>query len=260
MNHKGEKTLAPEREKIIRSLLRERRVVRVEELCEELHASPATVRRDLAEMEKKGVLRRVHGGAVSVDSRLEEPLAFDDKTTIAAREKRRIAKAALAFIQPNDTIYLDGGSTTLELARLLRDRNDITLVTNSLRAAVELSGGGPRLILVGGELRRQAQTIVGTLTAETINTLHFDRAIMGTIGMTMKEGLTTTDPGEAFTKKQAMSQAGEVILLAHSEKIGGISFAHFGGVDCADHLITDKGIPEPFKKQLQKMDIKVTVV
>ncbi|MCF7847448.1 MAG: DeoR/GlpR family DNA-binding transcription regulator [Kiritimatiellales bacterium] len=260
MRSRTEKTLAPEREKIIRTLLRERRVVRVEELCKELHASPATVRRDLADMEKKGVLRRVHGGAVSVESRLEEPLAFDDKTAIAAREKRRIAKAALALIQPNDTIYLDGGSTTLDLARLLKDRTDITLVTNSLRAAAELSGGGPRLILVGGELRRQAQTIVGTLTAETIKTLHFDKAIMGTIGMTLKEGLTTTDPGEAFTKQQAMSQAGEVILLAHSEKIGGISFAHFGDVDCADHLITDKGIPEPFKKQLQKMNIKVTVV
>jgi len=260
MGDKNEKTLAPAREKIIRALLRERRVVRVEELCRELNASPATVRRDLANMEKKGLLRRVHGGAVSIDSRLEEPLMFDDKTRIATREKRRIAKAALKLIKTNDTIYLDGGSTTLELARLLKDRTDITLVTNSLRAAAELSGGGPRLILIGGELRRQAQTIVGPLTAEIMNTLHFDKAFMGTIGMTLKDGLTTTDPGEAFTKKQAMNQAGEVILLMHSDKAGGISFAHFGGLDSVDHLITDNGLPDTFKKQLQRIKIKVTTV
>ena len=78
---------------------------------------------------------------------------FEDKTSLAVREKRRIAEAALAFVEPGDTIYLDGGSTVLELARLLRDRTNLTVVTNSLHTAHELSGRGPRLILIGGEAR-----------------------------------------------------------------------------------------------------------
>src|SRR5208282_1216045 len=111
----------------------------------------------LDELDRMGAIRRVHGGAVSVEGRLEEPV-FEDKTAQAVREKRRIAKAALEFIDPGDTIYLDGGSTVLELARLLRDRTNITVLTNSLHAAVELAGRGPRQIVAGGELRRLSQT------------------------------------------------------------------------------------------------------
>ena len=157
------KDLAPKRLEQLRGILGQDRVVRVEELTQQLGVSSATIRRDLGELEKLGELRRVYGGAVSTGGRLDEPL-FDDKTSVAAAEKRRIAEAALKYVKPNDTIYLDGGSTVLELARLLKDRSNITIVTNSLRAAVELAGRGPRLILVGGELRRLAQTTVGPLT------------------------------------------------------------------------------------------------
>src|SRR5579859_628788 len=207
------KALAPERWESLRTLIRERGVIRLEDLCRELGVSPATVRRDLDQLERRGSIRRVHGGAVSVETRLEEPL-FDDKTSIAAREKRRISEAALAYIEPGDTIYLDGGSTVLELARLLRERSNLTVVTNSLRAAHELAGRGPRLILIGGELRRLSQTLVGPLTRCILQELHVDKAFMGTIGLALKEGLTTTDPSEAFTKEFVMGRARQVILLA----------------------------------------------
>ena len=109
--------LAPKRLERLREILRIDHVVSVEELSARLAVSSATVRRDLEQLESLGEVRRVHGGAVGTESRLEEPL-FDDKTSLAAREKQRIAQAALKFIQPNDTIFLDGGSTVLELARL----------------------------------------------------------------------------------------------------------------------------------------------
>ena len=172
------KDLAPKRLEQLRRVLRQNQVVRIEELCDQLRVSAATIRRDLDVLEKLGEVRRVHGGAVSVDSRLEEPL-FDDKTSLAAREKHRIAQAALRYIQPNDTIYLDGGSTVLELARLLKERTNLTVVTNSLRAAIELASWGPRLILVGGDLRRLSQTVVGPLTRLMLNQIHIDRAFMG---------------------------------------------------------------------------------
>lgn len=250
------RTLAPERQERLQSLLRERRVARLEELCAVLKVSPATMRRDLNELEARGAIRRVHGGAVSTESRLDEPL-FDDKTSIAAREKSRIAEAALGFIQPGDTIYLDGGSTVLELARRLRDRTDLTVVTNSLRAALELSGQGPRLILVGGELRRRSQTVVGALSRFVLEQLHVDKAFMGTIGFDPAEGLTTTDPNEAYTKSLVARQAKEVILLMDSSKAGKVSFARAGALDDLDAVITDRKLDAKVAETLKKKGIRL---
>jgi DeoR/GlpR family transcriptional regulator of sugar metabolism len=250
------KELAPRRLDNLRELIRGKGVIRVEEICSRLRVSPATVRRDLDQLEESGSIRRVHGGAVSVDSRLEEPL-FDDKASIAAREKNRIAQAALQFVEPGDTIYLDGGSTVLELARLLRDRTNLTVVTNSLRAAHELAGRGPRLILIGGELRRLSQTMVGPLTRFILQELHVDKAFMGTIGLTLKEGLTTTDPSEAYTKELVTSHARQVILLADSGKAGKVAFARAGRLENVHVLVTDRGVDRNFAKELTKKGIKV---
>jgi DeoR/GlpR family transcriptional regulator of sugar metabolism len=250
------KALAPQRWDHLRALIRDSGVIRVEDLCRRLKVSPATVRRDLDQLERSGAIRRVHGGAVSVEGRLDEPV-FADKTSLAAREKRRIAEAALTFIEPGDTIYLDGGSTVLELARLLRERTNLTVVTNSLYAAHELAGPGPRLIVIGGELRRLSQTMVGPLTRLVLHELHLDKAFMGTIGFGLNEGLTTTDPSEAFTKKLVMDQARQVILLADSSKAGKVSFASAGGWDNVHTLITDKQLDNDFAKQLLKLNIKL---
>jgi DeoR/GlpR family transcriptional regulator of sugar metabolism len=250
------KDLAPLRLDNLRQLIRQSGVIRIEALCRQLGVSPATVRRDLDQLEKAGAIRRVHGGAVSVESRLEEPL-FDNKTSIAAREKRRIADAALEFVGPEETIYLDGGSTVLELARLLRERTNLTVVTNSLRAASELAGHGPRLILIGGELRRLSQTVVGPLTRLVLSELHLDKAFMGTIGVSVKEGLTTTDPGEAYTKQLVLGQARQVVLLADSSKTGKVSFARAGALEHIHVLITDKDVDKDFAKELVKKGIKL---
>src|SRR5882672_11470666 len=177
MINSRDKDLATQRRNNLRELIRGSGVIRVEEICRRLRVSPATVRRDLDELEAAGAIRRVHGGAVSVESRLEEPL-FDDKASIAAREKNRIAEAALKFVENGDTIYLDGGSTVLEFARLLRERTNITLATNSLQAAHELAGQGPRLILVGGDLRRLGETFVGALARLILQDMQLDEAFM----------------------------------------------------------------------------------
>lgn len=252
----SQKNLAPERQSRLMDLLRERSAIRVDEICMELEVSAATARRDLEELEKSGRLRRVHGGAVCVETRLDEPL-FDDKTSVAAREKLQIAQRALRLIRSDSTIYLDGGSTVLELARLLVDRTDITVVTNSLRAAVELSGRGPRVILIGGELRRRSQTMVGTLSRAVLDGLHFDMAFMGTIGLTLKQGLTTTDPAEAFTKELVMQHADQVVLLADSSKFGKVSFARAGSLQDIDVLITDQHADKKLLNEAKKKNINV---
>ncbi|MBC8453932.1 DeoR/GlpR transcriptional regulator [PVC group bacterium] len=250
------KDLAPERQAHLREIIREREAVRVDELCAEIGVSPATVRRDLEILESEGKIKRVHGGAVNVGQLLEEPL-FDDKTEIASEEKKAIAREASKLILETDTVYLDGGSTVLELAKLLRNRTKLTVVTNSLRAASELSHGGPRLILIGGELRRRSQTIIGTLSRGTLDRIHLDKAFMGTMGITIDKGLTTTDPNEAFTKELVMSRSEQVILLADSVKVGQVSFARAGAIKDIDMFVTDSRLDDSFERRLEKEGVRV---
>jgi DeoR/GlpR family transcriptional regulator of sugar metabolism len=250
--------LAAQRAERIRQVLRERGVARVGDLCRELRVSAATVRRDLAALDRGGQVRRVHGGAMIAELSPEEPL-FDDKAAIAADEKRKIAEAARKLIGPEDTVFLDGGSTVLALARLLAKMDRLTVVTNSLRVAAAFAGGGPRMILVGGEFRRLSQTFVGALTKPLIDVLRVDKAFMGAIGLSGEEGLTTTDPREAETKGLVMSHAQQVILMVDSRKIGKVSFVRFGSLEDVDVVITDSGVGAGALGHFRKKRVKVVV-
>ncbi len=212
--------------------------MRVEDLARTLGVSAATIRRDLQELEQRGHLRRVHGGAVCTESNMAEPV-FDDKASIMAKEKHSIAEAALELIKPTDSIFLDGGSTVLALARLLTGHTQLTVVTNSLSVAGLFSAGGPHTILVGGELRRLSQTFVGALTRPLLEKLRVDTSFMGTLGLSLEDGLSTTDPREALTKETAMRHAQRIVLLADSGKIGQVSFARFSALDDVNLWITD---------------------
>ena len=248
--------LAPERRKRLRLIVEARRSARLEDLSTALGVSQATVRRDLDELAAEGRLRRVHGGAVALDERPSE-LHFDAKAVEAASEKERIAARAVELLAPDDTVYLDSGSTVLAAARLLRDWDRLTVVTNSLPAATELAGQGPRLIVIGGELRSTSQALVGPLTRFLLEDLHVDRALMGTFALSLEEGLTTTDPAEAYTKELVLGRAREVILLADSRKLGTRTLVHAGRLEAIDVLVTDAGIDDRTTRSLERRGIKV---
>jgi DeoR/GlpR family transcriptional regulator of sugar metabolism len=256
MSNSDHRDLAAGRLEKIERMLIQRRIVRVDELCADIGVSPATIRRDLRHMERDGKVRRVHGGAMHVNGRMEEPL-FDDKAALAAPEKNRIARKALAFVKPTDSVFLDGGSTVLAMAALLADMPELTVVTNSLRVAGTLSGTGPRTIVVGGELRRRSQTFVGPMTRALLEQIHVDTAFMGTIGLSVNEGMTTTDSREAYTKGLVLDHAGQVILLADSSKLGKVSFVKFGSPDQIDVLVTDSGAPARRLTPFRRKGIKV---
>ena len=252
-------TLAPQRREHIRLLVRESGIARVEDLRRELKVSVATIRRDLEVLEEEGKVRRVHGGAVSTETRLEEAV-FDDKTNQFTRQKRDIAAEAYKLIGQEESLFLDGGSTTLSLARLLKDRKDLTVVTNSLLAAAELADSGPRVILTGGELRRISQTMVGPLTSAVLSQVRVDKAFMGTMGFCLKNGLTTTDPNEAYVKSLVAEQASQVVLLSDSSKADKVSFARVSDWQNVDILLSDRKLSPSFIKNLPKHGIKVHVV
>jgi DeoR family fructose operon transcriptional repressor len=255
----ADRALAATRQLRLEQLLRQQQEARVADLARAFGVSHATVRRDLAKLDHVGEIRRVRGGAIVALSARDEPL-FDTKARMAVAEKRRIAQAALQLISKRETIFLDGGSTVLELARMLRDRLDLTVVTNSLRAALELASRGPRLILIGGDVRRISQTAVGPLSRPLLEEVHIDKAFIATNGMTVKDGFTTTDPDEAFTKRLAMQQAARVIVLADSSKAGVVSFIGFGNMADIHTLVTDRGADREFIQAVARMGVQVVEV
>jgi DeoR family fructose operon transcriptional repressor len=248
--------LAAARRQRLGALVDARRAVRLEELSAALGVSQATVRRDLNALAAAGRLRRVHGGAVATDQRLDEP-GFDVKAGAAAEEKARIAARAVDLLSPTDTVYLDSGSTVLGVARLLHGWGRLTVVTNSLPVATELVGRGPRLIIVGGEVRATSRAIVGPLTRLLLESLHVDRAVMGTFALSLEDGLSTTDPAEAYTKQLVMDRAQEVILLADSTKAGTRSFVRAGRLEDVDVLVTDTGLDDRAARAISRRGVRV---
>jgi DeoR family fructose operon transcriptional repressor len=249
---------APERRERVKQIVKSRHAVRVEDLKDELGVSTATIRRDLHELEEEGELRRVHGGAISVDISPIEA-RFEAKAAKHTLEKQRIAQHAAAMIEPDSKIYLDAGSTCLELARLLTKRTDITIVTNSLPAIVELAGQGPRLIVIGGELRPLSQALVGPLSTLVLDELYVDHAFVGTFSLSLDAGMTTTDPAEAFTKERALTRSREAVLLMDSSKLGTRSFAKAGRLDQIDVVITDAELDEEAATTFANAGVRVLV-
>jgi DeoR/GlpR family transcriptional regulator of sugar metabolism len=142
---------------------------------------------------------------------------------------------------------------------MLVDRSDLTVVTNSLPVMIELAGRGPRLVVVGGELRPLSLALIGPLSARLLDGLYVDRAFMGTFSLALDAGLTTTDPGEAFTKERVLSRAREVVLLADSSKLGTRSFAHAGRLDQVDIVITDAAPDEEAATVFTAAGVRVLV-
>lgn len=250
------KLLSPEREKLIIDSLAGG-IRTIAELSARLGVSEATVRRDLQSLEERRLVRRVHGGAEPVRRGGAGELLFNEKTSLHAAEKELIAERALDFIQDNDAIFLDGGSTVLALARKLKQRKNLTVVTNSLMAASELMETHHRLILLGGEFRARSRTLVGPLTSRVLESLAIHTAFLGTMGFTIENGISTSDPNEAYTKELVMKRAEQVILLADSSKLGTPSLATSGSIEDIDALVTDNDVSDEFIAKLAKKHIDV---
>ena len=228
--------------------------MRVEDLRLNLKVSVATIRRDLEILEENGKLQRVHGGAVTMENRLDEAV-FEDKTNQARTEKSRIAEEACKLIGAGDSIYLDGGSTTLGLARLLKDRTDLTLVTNSLKAATELADSGPKVLLIGGELEESARPWLVPLPLRVLGQVHATRRLWGRWGLP-QDWLDHDGSERGFVKNLVADQAGQVVLMADSSKAEKVSFARVSDWDAIDVVVTDDKLPKPFAKSLRKRGLK----
>jgi DeoR family fructose operon transcriptional repressor len=248
---------AEERLQYIVGLARANGRVDVAELAAELSVTAETVRRDLTQLERQNVLRRVHGGAIPVERLGFEPaLALRDSVMTA--EKDRIAKAALAELPEEGAILLDAGTTTARLAELLPLDRPLTVVTNALPLAVTLATRPNLNVLVlGGRVRGRTLATVDTWATDALAQTFVDVAFIATNGVSVRRGLTTPDHTEAATKRGMISAAARCVLLADHSKMGVDHLARFGDLGQVDTLITDTGVDDRVAAELESAGPRV---
>ncbi|MCF0090191.1 MULTISPECIES: DeoR/GlpR family DNA-binding transcription regulator [Streptomyces] len=233
---------APERQQEILRLAREGGRVDVVSLAEEFQVTAETIRRDLKALDRAGLVRRVHGGAIPA-GRLDFEPDLAEREATAAHEKDRIARAALAELPPGGTLILDAGTTVARLAAALPLEAELTVVTHSLPIAARLADHpGIQLHLVGGRVRHRTRAAVDAWALRAYTEIRADVLFLAANGFSAAHGLTTPDLAEAAVKRAAVAAARRVVLLADSAKHGQEHFARFGGLDDVDLLITDSGL------------------
>ncbi len=249
-----------ERKQRILERIESRRKATVAELCEQFRVSSATIRSDLRDLEAAGLLIRTHGGAM-VKTKTGLELDMVQRGTQHLAEKRRIAERALELVEDGDTVILDTGTTTLELARLLGRRRDLTVVTNDLAIALALEAAeSVRVLFMGGLVRRNyhCTMVHGSTGRDILAGLSVDKAFMACNSFSVEKGASTPDITQAETKKLMMSIAAKVLMLFDATKMGRTSFACFAPLETIDTIVTD-AIGAEDRTRLEESGIDVLV-
>lgn len=252
---------AEERYNRIAALVMSEGRVTVAQLASRFNITKETVRRDLALLEKDGLLRRVHGGAVPAASASTTELSLTSREGRNQAEKARIAKAALTMVPTEGSIVLDGGTTTSSLAALLAQEagNQLLVITHSVPVASTLIGSSLQLEFIGGRVRGLTSACVGSGTVARYSGFRPDVVFIGTNGVHPEFGLSTPDPEEASVKAAIVRSARRVVVLADASKLNTetlVSFAELGDIDA---LVTDAQPETGFTRALAEADVELVI-
>ncbi len=244
---------------ILRILHRDGRVL-VGDLAKHFRTSQVTIRKDLDVLQIHGRVHRTHGGALPArESALEDP-TLGEKEKLHRKEKLQIAAAAAGMVREGQVVILDSGTTTSAIARALREFQNLTIITNAVNIAADLSGSSLEVILTGGTLRKNSFSLVGPIAEETLRRLNADILFLGVDGFDVHYGLSTPNLLEAKVNKAMMDVARVVVAVCDSSKFGRRSLSSIAPLSAVHHLITDRGIPKPDLNALKKTGIQVTLV
>lgn len=233
--------------------------VSVADLAAELAVSPATIRRDLELLDDQRLLTRTHGGAVAQGVLYELPLRY--KTARHQEEKRRIAAEAASRVADGEAVGLTGGTTTTEVARVLVERQRLTVVTNALNIASELAiRPNLKLVVTGGWARSESYELVGPIAEQSLAGLNLDTVFLGVDGISFEAGLTTHHEVEAHTNLALMVRARRSVVVADSSKIGRTAFARICAIERVHELITDGAADDGAVTAIREAGVAVTVV
>jgi DeoR/GlpR family transcriptional regulator of sugar metabolism len=247
------------RREIIIDLLQERGEVTVAELSDRTEVSQMTIRRDLEALELEGVLRRVHGGAIDLAMR-GYAAPYSVRAKQAADAKAAIGRAAAAMLGERETVVLDVGTTTLQVARSLHDRRNLTVLTPSLHIANALARyRGIRLMLTGGQVTAGEGSLVGDMAEAAFSRLRFDTFVMGIGGVDVESGCTEYSLEDARVKRAALDCVRRCIVVADSNKLQKVTFSQICTLEKVDVLVTDSGAAPEYLAALEAEHVEVVV-
>jgi DeoR family transcriptional regulator, aga operon transcriptional repressor len=232
----------------------------VKDLASRLQTSQVTIRKDLDNLHSEGLLQRSHGGALPVRTGALLDPSLREKGKQHRKEKQRIAEAAAGLVKEGDCVILDSGTTTTAVAKALRNRGRLTVITNAVNIAVELAGTSIDVILTGGILRQNSFSLVGPLAEETLDRLSADICFLGVDGFDVHYGPTTPNLLEAKVNREMIKISRRTVLLCDSSKFGRRSLSQIATSSAIHLVITDNKIPKTELKELAEAGIKVTVV
>jgi DeoR family transcriptional regulator, aga operon transcriptional repressor len=240
-------------------LRREGRVL-VVDLARQFHTSQVTIRKDLELLHVKGLIHRTHGGALPArEGALEDP-TLREKEKLHRREKLQIASAAARMVAEGQVVILDSGTTTTAIARALRNFQNLTIITNAVNIAAELSGSALEVILTGGNLRKNSFSLVGPIAEETLHKLNADILFLGVDGFDVHYGLSTPNLLEAKVNRAMIEVSKVTVAVCDSSKFGRRSLSLIAPPTSLHHVITDSGIPKVDLSTLKRSGVPVTVV
>src|SRR6266702_3304002 len=252
----------PERRKEIVGMLEKEQRVTVPELSQHFAVSEVTIRKDLAWLEEQGLALRTHGGAIATAAgAAASEMSFDVRERQQHTEKERIGEAAASYVQDGETIALDASTTALAMAPFLGSKRDLTVVTNGVRTGMELLGI-PTLsvLLLGGMLRQESYSVVGTWGRSILEQINISKAFVGARGLTLRTGLTDVHAEEVELKRAIVEAANEVIAVLDSTKWNQVTLATFCPLERLKLIITDTQAPAQMVKQVRKLGVEVLLV
>ena len=258
---------APRRRELALALVAERGFVRVAELSTAFGVTTVTARADLDALERRGEIRRVHGGAVPITSlvaadRPDREPSFEEALAASVEPKRRIGEHAASLVRSGQSIILDVGTTTLQIARALRARTDLdelVVFTNGLSIALELEADIPRftVVVTGGTLRPRQHSLVHPLAGSMLDQVHVDLAFIGCNGVDPHHGVTNANLPEAAVKSLMLRAAARAIVVADASKLGEVHLGRIAPIDAFDVLVTDAAAPVSLVAELEDSGLAV---
>lgn len=249
----------PERQKQILSLLTRQRRLSVTEIVKQFSISEATARRDLESLTSQGKAQRVHGGVIAMEKAPPE-LPILERENEQKEEKSRIGRAAASLVGDNESLFLGSGTTVLEVARNLRERKNLTVITNSLSVLNLLADvRGITIISLGGMLRDSELSFIGHITEQALIEIHADKVFMGTRGASLEHGLTNDYLQETLTDRAIMKSGREVIIVADHTKVNRVSTVLLAPWSSVHTFVTDSGVDQKFVRALRQRSTQVLI-
>lgn len=248
--------LAAERRKKIIDLAHQDKKVLVSDLSRMFDVTEETIRRDLEKLEKDGIVSRTYGGAM-LNRHTNEDLPFTTRNALNTDIKRNIALKALDLINDGDTLMVDPSSTSFEFLKLLTNKNNLTVITNSINVLHEFAGSGMNIISTGGNLRPRSLSLVGPVAQDTVQRYNVDKAVISCKGIDMEKGITESNEPESELKKYMLRQCDKIILLADHTKFDKTAFSVLTELNRVDYLITDRRPPEKWLRRLVELNIEL---